>query len=242
MSGEIAYRGLAGPWIVKEIQFPVLAFDARPSDALVLPNSGGVRVRVRDAERPLRGTRGEPPSLKSWYMDSGGSMQFTAYIAERYGLYFDSRDPAGHIKRCGFAWHGKGRSVYSATHPLPRFSAGRPKYAVPYPVTLGIYPGGDWFHAATIYRRWALRQSWTRAARARRDAATVRRVRKIALWFWNRGSIANAVPPVEAFAEDLGLPVALDWYWWHKKPYDTGIPTIFRLGKAFSGSSGPWRV
>ena len=79
---------------------------------------------------------------------------------------------------------------------------------------------GDWFAAAEIYRRWAWEQPWAKAAFARPQ----KKMRDIAIWFWNRGRVEDVVPPVERFQELVGLPVALDWYWWHKVPYDVGYP------------------
>ena len=49
-------------------------------------------------------------------------------------------------------------------------------------------------------------------------------MRDIAIWFWNRGNVEDVEPPVERFAALTGLPVALDWYWWHRIPYDVGYP------------------
>ncbi len=90
---------------------------------------------------------------------------------------------------------------------------------MPFGGTIRAFKGG-WFEAAEIYRRWALEQPWAKAAFARPKG----RLRDIAIWFWNRGLSDEVALPAERFQELTGLPVALDWYWWHAIPYDAGYP------------------
>ena len=101
----------------------------------------------------------------------------------------------------------------------PLTPANRIAGALPFGGTIRMFRG-DWFAAAEIYRRWAWEQPWAKAAFARPQ----KEMRNIAIWFWNRGLIRDVVPPVERFAKETGLPVALDWYWWHAIPYDAGYP------------------
>ena len=63
---------------------------------------------------------------------------------------------------------------------------------------------GGWFKAAAIYRAWARELPRTKAARARDRS----RLRDISMWFWNRGFVKDALPPVERFRRDTGVGVA----------------------------------
>ena len=85
------------------------------------------------------------------------------------------------------------------------------------------YKGG-WYEAARIYRTRP-HVIATRAKAKRRG--TNPKLRDIALWMWNRGLSDNVLPPAIRFQEDAGVPAALDWYWWHSNPYDSGYPNFW---------------
>jgi hypothetical protein len=148
-------------------------------------------------------------------------MQFTAWLAEETGLYLDSRDTEGWIKSV-LLRVGGGCAALGIEHSLPQPVSGEPDWPR-YPVSITAF-AGDWYEASRIYRPWALAQHWAaRGPEQRRDSY----VAEIACWLWNRGRIDNVCPATKEVARRLGLPVALDWYWWHKKPYDSGYPDYF---------------
>lgn len=82
---------------------------------------------------------------------------------------------------------------------------------------------GGWFAAAQVYREVVRDEPWLKAARARDFG----KLRDVAFWFWNRLDSQTVIPPVERFMKDAGVPVALDWYWWHRIPYDTSYPNYW---------------
>ena len=148
-------------------------------------------------------------------------MQFTAWLDGGCGLYLDSRDSDGWIRAVKVRV-GEGTARVSIEHLLPQPGEG-PQEFPGYCVSIAPFVG-DWYEAARIYRRWALRQPW--AARGP-DERRGSYIAELACWLWNRGRIANVLPATKEMARRLGLPVALDWYWWHKKPYDAGYPDYF---------------
>ena len=158
-----------------------------------------------------------------WQYLHSTTMQFSAYVANGSGLYFDTRDKYGYFKSYCYEKGDRNSVRYACTHLMPLEAIPPRTYALPYPSTCAIFQG-DWFAAAEIYRTWALRQEWSVSARARRSGETASKVRNLALWVWNRGSIEEAARPVEWLADRLGLPVAFDWYWWHRNPYDAEYP------------------
>lgn len=148
-------------------------------------------------------------------------MQLTAWFAGHKGLYLDSRDTDGWMKSM-LLRVGQGTAEVCIEHLLPQPVSGKLDFPR-YPVSVGAFRGG-WYEAARIYRPWALRQQWaSRGPDQRRDSY----VAQVACWLWLRGRIHNVCPAAKEVARRLGLPVALDWYWWHKHPYDTNYPDYF---------------
>lgn len=161
-------------------------------------------------------------------------MQFYAWIEEGRGLYSDCRDERGFFKSWRFSAATEGSFRLEVRHLAVRDDASQRRFELPYRTHLGAFEGG-WYEAAQLYRPWALAAPWAgRGASQRRGF-----ISEIACWVWNRGSIAQTVEPTLELGRRLGLPVALDWYWWHKHAYDCAYPDYFppREGpEAFAGA------
>jgi hypothetical protein len=171
-------------------------------------------------DEPLRHAVDSPDMTavrREWYIH----MQLTAWLAGGRGLYLDSRDTDGWVKFM-LLRVGQGTAEICIEHLLPQPVFGRPEFPR-YPVSVTAYEGG-WYEAARIYRPWALQQQWASRGPDQRRGSYVA---ELACWLWLRGRISNVVPAAKEVAKRLGLPVALDWYWWHKHPYDTGYPDYF---------------
>ncbi|MBQ4314322.1 MAG: hypothetical protein IJC21_02670, partial [Lentisphaeria bacterium] len=81
---------------------------------------------------------------------------------------------------------------------------------------------GEWFDAADIYRTWREKYSLFEQVKPH-DV-----LKDIDLWVWNRGAIADVVPPVLELKKQLpDCKLALNWYWWHAIPYDTEYPDFW---------------
>jgi hypothetical protein len=156
------------------------------------------------------------------------SFQFCAALNGNDSLYFDCRDSDFYNKR--FTWEIENEKLlFKNIFPLPLNNC--KQFKLPYRCGVKEFSGG-WFEAAQIYRPWATRQSWFINA-----VNTENPLKDISMWVWNRGNAEYVVAPVEKLAADTGLPVALDWYWWHHNPYDTAYPDFWppRQGeKSFS--------
>ncbi len=148
-------------------------------------------------------------------------VQLTAWFVDGIGLHLDSRDTSGWMKSL-LLRVGQGTAQLCIEHLLPQPSEGRPEVPA-YPVSIAPFVGG-WYESARIYRPWALEQEWaSRGPDQRRDSY----VASLACWLWLRGRIDNVCPVAKEIARRLELPVAVDWYWWHKHPYDTSYPDYF---------------
>ena len=190
---------------IREIQFPV--WDLASSDLrMLLPKSTGFMTG------PIR----------DWAENAALSCSFFPFqMAACFGpgrnilvMLPDEEHYLKNIKVCRKGDHFEAAvSFYVPQEKEPVRSC-----AVPYPVILEEFTGG-WFDAAERYRRFAWNTGEYRKAKEH-----VNPLRNTAMWFWNRGGADEVGDPVIRFAKESGLPVALDWYWWHHNAYDTDYP------------------
>lgn len=88
------------------------------------------------------------------------NMQFLAYYSTESGgagLYIAAQDTAAYTKTLEGSRGNAPWLVLSSSY-VPPFQLGA-GVTVPYPVAVGVFHG-DWYDAATIYRSWAVNQSW----------------------------------------------------------------------------------
>lgn len=140
--------------------------------------------------------------------------------------YADNRDTR--FRRCfNILRNGDapGTARISTVWECPRTPSNRTRLEQPWDGILATFRG-DWYEAAMIYKPWARAQFWARNAERRRAERPLKS-REIGFWFWNRGLAEDVMAPVERFRRDAGVPVALDWYWWHHNPYDSGYPNYW---------------
>ena len=208
-SGTLAWRGNESGCAIEEIAFPSVSAPMTSSSRFLLPANLGELVTMRGI--PVENKR-------SFY----ASMQWTALFpaGKKHGWYFDCRDPEHRLKQfdCSFR---DGIFRHSPVHYVPLLPENRATFALPYRCTFGTFRG-SWYEGAQIYREWALEQPWYRNRRPVPET-----LRNISMWVWNRGSEEEVIPPAERLSRDAGVPVALDWYWWHSNPYDTDYPEFW---------------
>lgn len=209
-----AYAGSRSKLPLLNVDFPVLTVPRTDATAIVYPESTGVITNPHwkgmGAGRQVAWAR--PRSFHfltsvddacgSWYVDQRGDARLET-------VTFEARQG----RRSSTA-----ELVASCAPPAQPTEA----WTMPFSGAIAKYRGG-WFEAARIYREWAWRQPWYARAKAR-DLGPLR---DIAMWFWNRGSSDRVLPAVEKFKRESGVPVALDWYWWHDIPYDMCFPNFW---------------
>ncbi len=212
-----------GPWRLSSLVFPCVSvgWEDPEATALVLPRELGKLV---------------PRAASCLFADrtsialSGAQFQCLAWIEGDRGLYLDTRDREGWLRTFCLERNGEQAVRIQVRHLVPGDGASAGAFRLPYEAALGGTTG-HWYDVARVYRKWALGQHWARRGPADRRES---RFAEIACWVWNRGASARVCPPVAELAERIGHPVGLDWYWWHKHPYDTGYPDYFppREGEA----------
>ena len=212
--GTFAFEGFAGDKFVEEIRFPVLRGVLKADAKFVFGGSDcGQVFPVRKIYKP--GSK----VVRSY----DGGLQMAALVNPGgTSLYLDHRDPEWNSKACEFAVGKDGESFSLAGIHYP--GAGEKplgSFRLAYESCMAEF-SGDWFEAGQIYKKWGSAQRWN----TRRPSGNP--LRKIGLWVWNRGLIADVIPPIERLQKELGdVPIALDWYWWHSNPYDTDYPDFW---------------
>jgi len=209
------YEKCECPLPVAEVRFPIVTVPRGPETAILYPASIGALVWPEWAKcRPGATVASARPQ----------TFHFIAALTEGgTGWYLDQRDDARFYTGMFNAKAGQKAGTVSLEAVCEPPAASPRDWRMPFGGTIAALPGADWFAAAARYRDWARRQPWYRAARTRDFG----KMRDIAMWFWNRGAAEHVITPVERFQKASGVPAALDWYWWHDIPYDTGFPNFW---------------
>ena len=211
------YAGQTSEYDVLSVAFPVLTIPCEKDSRVLRPYSQGMLVGLgwdsfKDGE-----VIGRICSLM-------GAYRISALVNEAGDSYYcDVRDTGDHPFWSRWCKDAPGFLRNEIWLTVPVTDATRKSFAIPHTGKFGAYCGG-WYEAATIYRPWAVSRPRYRAAKAKFDLS---KLRNVGLWMWNRGRADNVIPPAERFMKDSGVPVALDWYWWHHNPYDTSYPNFW---------------
>ena len=196
---------------VVEVAFPSVRIPYKDDTRVFNPYSLG-EVLSRQWDRMKPGTRITRPH--------SASMRFGAVLnTDGDSFMFDWRDAAHRSVTFEAYKAEEGFLKIQAICPVPQTEASHKDGELPYGGVMRSFRGG-WFEAAQTYRQWARRQSWSVNAANRKIGPT----QDVSLWLWNRGGAEHVIAPAERVKEATGAAVAVDWYWWHSCPYDTGYP------------------
>ena len=186
------------------------------------------------------------------YPTARGQVQLCAYYekpGEAYhtapdkgpGIYLAAYDPAPHPKVFFLSSDlQRSKLVCEVAHyPLNSAQPGA-GYELPYPVILDGFDG-DWYDAASLYRRWALRQHWCAKGplHQRSDVPDwLKRVTAVLRLDTRRGDNTRAVAIVETYRKALPGPLLAQWYGWGtvektKKASAYAFPPIAQAGEGF---------
>lgn len=138
------------------------------------------------------------------------------------GFYAAADDTAGYRKAFAVWGDGQGGLGFEVVHLLEDPGTPRDRYASTFSGLLGTFEG-DWITAAERYRAWGTQQAWARESRLRRGLVPTWLL-DTGLWLWNRGRAEGVLRPAVTLQRELGLPVSVQWHWWHGGPYDTSFP------------------
>ena len=211
---SFSYSGSRSKLPLLNVDFPILMVPRTDDTSIVYPDSTGAVCypRWKEVSAGKRVAWARPRSYHfltsvdnvrgSWYVDQRGD-------ARSQTVTFEARQ-------------GKRKQTVDLVAACAPPAQAVEDWSLPFTGVIAKYRG-DWFDAVRIYRQWAWQQPWYARAKAR-DLGPLR---DIAMWFWNRGSSDRVLPAVEKFQRESGVPVALDWYWWHDIPYDMCFPNFW---------------
>lgn len=149
---------------------------------------------------------------------SGHSMQFDAYYHDDNGLYMGCFDGEQNIKRYYMKASSDGLS-WAIVNVPNNMKIVPQKWQTPYDIVLRCFKG-DWYDASQIYRKWALRQSWTSEKALTKRDSIPKWFKEIDEWFsWgvsNRYKLLYSPKIINAMKKfNVGLIV----YYWGKGGY-----------------------
>jgi len=211
VAADLEWTAPENGWVIEEVVFPRVTLPYGEAGDFITGfwdmgwrRRGELRFRAGERERiPCE------------------SMQFSALLDPTGSFYFDHRDPEWRTKALDVCCSAGGDrlTLGAVFYPALGEHGSNVEFRIPYASTFSFFQGG-WYRAARIYREWTP---------ALKSSPRNNPLRKIDLWIWNRGSIAEALPPVKALAAECGdeLKLALTWYWWHSNPYDTDYPDFW---------------
>ena len=215
-----SYSGNKSGLDVEEISFPDMTVPRTDGTSILYPDQlGCLRRPVWESMLPGQMVAKAGPKNLGFC--------FAAAMTEGMpGVYVDTRgESIRHVKTYRFfngPRPGTLRMTLGCTMPLGQDGDAKEEGALPYGGVVRRF-SGDWYDAARIYRKWAEGTRWYGSARDLRRKSG-RRVRDIGLWLWNRGPSAVVTGVLDRVRHDTGVPLALDWYWWHKIPYGAEAP------------------
>ncbi len=197
-----------------DVQFPYIAGiskAAQPSAAIPRHNWGMM-------ERNITATSGSYPS-HFW------PMQFLALLEKESGLYLAYEDPRATPKYFSLE-PGK---LFTFTNVVENASLPGNDYTSPGPAAIGVC-GADWWKAAKMFRKWAIRQEWTKRGPLTRASSVPENAKNIGIWFCEGVGTEPAdtcLPRLQAGSDYFGLPAAIQFYGWHRAAFDTEYPDYF---------------
>jgi len=164
-------------------------------------------------------------------------MQYMAAYdaAGKTGLYVGMHDPFGSTKDIyARGLKDKHAVAFRFTHPAADMGKPGVDFELPGQATWQLLRG-DWFDAATIYRKWVSREAkWWPEFGPYGRTDTPEWMRELPVWVMTGGAASDCVGRVKGFAEELGLPVGFHWYNWHRIPFDNDYPHYFPTKDGFA--------
>ncbi|MCS6859202.1 MAG: DUF6259 domain-containing protein [Abditibacteriales bacterium] len=228
-SWELHVENPSTLWSIWRVRFPQVALgrigNSELDDRLVFPRGSGELV-----EAPLT----KPVHFVTLYPNGWGTMQFYAQYDNDCGVYVAMHDPLGGTKDLHVE-HEAGANAIICGFDVPAENMGIAgnDFHTPGAAVIETFRG-DWFDAAQIYKRWVEKEAKWNPDAPHASRNTPRWMRDLPLWALTGGTAQEVVGPVKAFAEFMGVPVAVHWYNWHQIPFDNDYPHYFPTKPGFA--------
>ena len=243
---RIRVRNRSKVWGLWQVRFPMLRLvpigEDRKDNCFVYSKDRG-RVIENCFDTPKGYGHGfhadEPPPTGFGQSNPGSlSLQFQALYNKktRLGLYLTTYDGEPYMKHLRLI-NSTTDIQYEIGHDPANMGYPGEDYSMPYDFAVGPFTG-DWYDAAQIYRKWALKQSWCGKGPLHRRADIPKWFKESPLFLVShvfsdeRHIAANTEVWIE-YLKIAGVPLAGTWYGWKK--YVTELT-------AYDVDWSPWRV
>jgi hypothetical protein len=209
-------------WSFWRIIFPQIVVKyLGEGSSVFLPHTAGIeRSDLWDTSDRKGGT----------YPSGWTCMQYMAAYdaAGKTGLYIGIHDPLGSTKDIFAQGMPDKRAVsFRFEHPVPDMGKPGVDFELPGKAKWQLLRG-DWFDAATIYRKWVSREAkWWPTLGPDGRIDTPEWMRQLPAWVMTGGAPSDCVPRVKGFVEEMKIPVGFHWYNWHQIPFDNDYPHYF---------------
>jgi len=165
-------KNRGGRYGIERVRFPMMSFkpiDKSADDVFVFPLERGSLV-----ENPYAAPTGFGKHLhtEGGFYPINFNMQFQAMYdgPTGKGIFMGTRDPAASMMTTQLI-NTRDQLSWRPGHFPPNMTFASEDFELKYDCVVGPFQG-DWFDACNIYRRWALKQSWSRKGplRTRKEA------------------------------------------------------------------------
>lgn len=223
-SWEIEVVNRSKTWGLFETHYPYFREVVGEGEADVLVPAQGLGACVYPKHASADYLPGEDFNYPGW------TPMVMAFMKDGAGLFIAPYDGESRVKRLRF------QKNHDLTFPTPVENAGIPGKAAEgpkYKVIVAVYRG-DWYEAARIYRKWALRQKWCAKGplATRKDAP--RRMSESHAWLLTGGGpggISNYVSIVRRRCPDAKF--AVECTQWGHLPFDVNYPEMLPGQRGF---------
>lgn len=214
-SWEISVDCRSVRWALYETQYPYLRHivDDGAADVMMPAQGLGARVFANHVASAVP----EEFNYPGWYP------MVAAYMQGGTGLYFAAQDGKARNKRMLFL---KDHDLRLETVVEDAGVVGAAAKGPGYPVVLATYRG-DWWQAAKLYRRWALKQKWCAKGKMIDRADYPRRMSEAHAWLLCIGApdgASNFVTNIRRKWPDARFGV--EWTQWGHQPFDVNYPEM----------------
>ncbi len=212
---RLTYKNLPAGYVVTDVVYPAISTPLTPQTAVLLPESQGMLITDLMTHPAFTF---KPEDTDYIFETRFRAMKFAALLEPAGNTFLAINDDNCYAK-AGDIYRSADRKTlfFDVITAVPQDGASN--YIMPFGLKMVSFTG-DWFAAAELYKQIF-------PVSAGRLPRKNDKIRDIGIWLWNRDQAANVIPPAEQLQIDSGVPVALDWYWYHAHPYDTHYPDFY---------------
>ncbi len=224
---NISVTELPENWSVFRVYFPAFNLLTEKSDdyKLIVPVDRGVEYKNPLETIPTGGIIESKKIRERPYPHGGYTMQFMGFIAQDDLFYFAAEDPDAHLKVFYFKPDKESKTIQLFPYWDTEIHYGKNYDSFNW---VTVLQKGDWFDAAQLYRKFALKAQWTKKG-------PIEKGKKTPLWYQktpivslrlNRGAGYEDEDLIKE-AEFYGVPMLCHYYMWHKNAFDAKNPYFF---------------